>query len=167
MTKALYRRKSLFGAYSFVRWVHGYGSREHVSRQADVSGFSKLTSLSQCRRQREGGGREEGRELTRNGVGFWNLKAYSQWHTSSDKAFHAPSRMAHLAHLTAVNQFPSLKSHCLPHSSTPKVRPVTAIQFLAPNSVLITWIQFLAPTRAHNQLWLQLQQEPDAIFQPL
>ena len=49
-----------------------------VAEQGCVSRISwELTPWSTSRRQRE---------LTQNGMGIWNLKACSQWHTSSNKA---------------------------------------------------------------------------------
>lgn len=79
MTKTVYKRKSLFGAYSFKESTSiSIKARKHGSKQAwqlelDTENW-RLTSQTTDGKQRE--------QMARI---FWNLQDHPQWHPSSSK----------------------------------------------------------------------------------
>ena len=73
MTKETYKRKNLMGPYSYKEWLYDHQDRECEAGCARTAAGSLYVVH-----------KHEARELTGNGVRFWNCKV--QWHTSSNKA---------------------------------------------------------------------------------
>ena len=72
MTKTTHVRKHCTGACRFRDWVSNHHGRQGAWQQTGRHGSRTVS--------------ESKRGFTGNGVGFWNLKAHPQWHTSSRNA---------------------------------------------------------------------------------